>query len=186
MIHRRIPICYNYIMKINDLRYNQSNKKALAVWHSMHNRCNDSRIHERRPKYSGCNVCDEWMTFSIFLEWFNNNYIEGNDLDKDILIRKNKTYSPETCAFVPNHINNLINLRDFKLPIYKHGNRYRYHLGTDSGLKKESFFTMDEAVSAYCVAKEARISEVALRSFLNDEIRSDVYIALKNWKVFNE
>lgn len=51
------------------------------------------------------------MYFSNFLKWFNGNYIKGYALDKDILIKGNKVYSPETCCFVPYEINTLVTNR---------------------------------------------------------------------------
>ena len=48
-----------------------------------------------------CSVCEEWKHFSNFKKWFDENYIEGFDIDKDILIKGNKVYSPEACSFVP-------------------------------------------------------------------------------------
>lgn len=35
-------------------------------------------------------------------------HMEGWHLDKDILLKGNKVYSPETCAFVPAKINSLL------------------------------------------------------------------------------
>lgn len=171
---------------LNDLRYSkQSNKVARRIWQSMHDRCYKTELHTRRPTYAGCVVCEDWHTFSKFITWFDANYIPGNSLDKDILVRGNKVYSPETCAFVPNYINNLINLRDYKLPVYRHGNQYRYHLGMESGIVKVPFATREQAIIAYCVAKESRVRHVALEAFLANHIRSDVYLALAKWTVFN-
>lgn len=43
--------------------------------------------------------------FSNFAEWFDKHHVEGWELDKDILVSGNRTYSPETCCFVPHEIN---------------------------------------------------------------------------------
>ena len=37
---------------------------------------------------------------------------EGRYLDKDILVRGNKLYSPDTCLFVPQEINNLLTVQN--------------------------------------------------------------------------
>lgn len=50
----------------------------------------------------------EWFIFSNFLKWSIENYIEGWELDKDILVLHNKIYSAENCTFVPNYLNCLI------------------------------------------------------------------------------
>ena len=52
------------------------------------------------PTYIGCTVCIEWNNFQNFAGWFNENYIEGYDLDKDIKVNGNKVYSPVTCLIV--------------------------------------------------------------------------------------
>ena len=74
-------------------------------------RCYNEYNLKRRPTYKGCEVCDEWLNFQNFAEWFDNNYYtidnEAVCLDKDILIKGNKTYSPEACVFVPITINSL-------------------------------------------------------------------------------
>ena len=47
-------------------------------------------------------------------EWFDNpvnGYKEGYSLDKDILVKGNKIYSPETCCFVPQDVNILFTKR---------------------------------------------------------------------------
>lgn len=47
---------------------------------------------------------------SKFKEWFDLNYIDGWELDKDIL-GDDSIYSPETCCFVPRIINVFITAR---------------------------------------------------------------------------
>lgn len=74
----------------------------------------------RYPSYKGATVCAEWIEFIAgtqrAYEWYIENYWEaGNELmvvDKDILTKGNKHYSPETCIIVPEKINKLF--RDTK------------------------------------------------------------------------
>jgi len=70
------------------------------TWADMIQRCYDPKWHDKKPTYTGCTVCDEWHNYQVFSEWFEDNYIEGFQLDKDIKIDGNKVYSPETCMFV--------------------------------------------------------------------------------------
>jgi len=74
-------------------------------------RCYDEKLHEVESTYSECEVCAEWLSFSTFYDWFKENYYELENeriqLDKDILIKNNKIYSPDTCCFVPHTINSL-------------------------------------------------------------------------------
>lgn len=74
--------------------------KSYAVWESMIRRCYDEKLHKRLPTYKDCTVCEEWHNFENFHKWFQDNYIEGFELDKDIRVQNNKLYSPETCMFV--------------------------------------------------------------------------------------
>lgn len=77
---------------------------AYRAWFSMFVRCYSKN---KTSAYDGCYVCDEWLLFSNFIPWFNNNYIKGYQLDKDIKEKGNKIYSPEKCLYVPVAINSL-------------------------------------------------------------------------------
>lgn len=85
--------------------------KAYECWKDMLQRCYDPYHINKEPTYIDCYVCDEWLCFQKFAEWFYKNYYECNNermhLDKDILHKGNKIYSPETCVFVPQRINGL-------------------------------------------------------------------------------
>lgn len=76
-------------------------------WCNMIKRCYDKNTLKKRKSYDGCSVCDEWLTFSNFKKWMESQEWDGKHLDKDILTMGNKIYSPETCFFVSNRINNL-------------------------------------------------------------------------------
>lgn len=77
-------------------------------WSSMIERCYSESMLKRNPTYRGTVVCEEWRYFSNFLIWAEENYIEGYNLDKDIISGDKKLYSPETCCFVPRVINSCI------------------------------------------------------------------------------
>jgi len=74
--------------------------KSYKVWTSMLRRCYNSKLQERHPTYKGCFVCKEWHNFTNFHKWFEENYIEGYELDKDCIYFGNKEYSPTFCKFV--------------------------------------------------------------------------------------
>ena len=98
-----------YGIGINDYRGVVRHKgvyiRSYAIWASMLARCYDKSYLKREPAYVGCSVCKEWLQFSVFKKWFDNHYVDGYVLDKDVLKSGNKVYSPENCAFIPVEIN---------------------------------------------------------------------------------
>lgn len=84
----------------------QNNKitKVYNTWVGMYNRL------EICHNYTNVTICDEWHNFQNFGEWFDDNYIEGFHLDKDLLQQgvENKIYSPSTCIFLPSSVNSFI------------------------------------------------------------------------------
>lgn len=77
-------------------------------WSAMLGRCYSKSHLKRRPTYKGCSVCKEWLTFSNFRLWMEKQDWEGKHLDKDILVKDNKVYSPETCVFVVGVVNTFL------------------------------------------------------------------------------
>jgi hypothetical protein len=69
-------------------------------WKSMLSRCYSENLHARRPKYIGCYVEADWLTFSKFKSWMEGQDWKGKELDKDLLVCGNKIYSSSTCVFV--------------------------------------------------------------------------------------
>lgn len=75
------------------------------TWVSMLSRCYSAKAQERNPTYKNCSVSDEWLTFSVFKSWMQEQDWEGNQLDKDLLVEGNKIYSSATCVFVTQMVN---------------------------------------------------------------------------------
>ena len=90
---------------------NSKHTDAYISWRNMLRRCYDPYFLNKELTYIDCYVCDEWLCFQNFAEWYYKNYYKCNNelmcLDKDILYKGNKIYSPNTCIFVPQRINNL-------------------------------------------------------------------------------
>lgn len=79
-----------------------------AVWSGMLKRCYSEKYKLKRPTYSGCYVYEKWLTFSNFKAWMELQDWRGKELDKDILVKGNKVYSPETCCFVTKTVNSFV------------------------------------------------------------------------------
>lgn len=77
-------------------------------WVNLLMRCYCESYKAKRKSYDGATVCVEWHLFSTFKSWMEIQDWEGKDLDKDLLIRGNKVYSPETCVFISIKINSFI------------------------------------------------------------------------------
>jgi hypothetical protein len=102
----------------NDASYNVSIYKKIedkvisifecpfyAKWVNMIERCYSKRRLKMFPSYAGCTVCEEWLTFSNFKAWMENQDWQGKELDKDILVYGNTIYSPDSCACVSRRLN---------------------------------------------------------------------------------
>ena len=74
--------------------------KVYMTWKNMLVRCYNSKTQIKQPTYVGCTVVEEWHNFQVFGKWFDKHYIEGYHLDKDIKVKGNKVYGPDTCTFV--------------------------------------------------------------------------------------
>lgn len=77
-------------------------------WKSMIERCYSPICLRKHPEYTGCSVCAEWLTFSVFKAWMKAREWDGNHLDKDLLVEGNKEYHPDKCVFVSQDINSLL------------------------------------------------------------------------------
>ena len=166
--------------------------KCYNTWRAMLERCYSSRLHEKYSTYIDCQVCDQWLDYQNFAEWWENNYYEIKGqriaLDKDILVKGNKIYSPNTCVFVPSKINSLFVKRDKmrgELPIgvTKRKNGYQAYCANGNG-KNITLGTFDnphEAFLIYKLNKELLIQGMA--NEYKDEIPSKLYDAMMVYEV---
>ena len=170
---------------------------SYKCWCEMLRRCYSAKYQKKQPTYIGCCVSDDWIYYSNFKNWYDNNYYKINNktsqLDKDILIKNNKVYSPETCIFVPQFINTLFIKRQNdrgELPIGvtydKTSKKYVAQLSVFKNGKKTlkklgRFDTPEEAFEVYKQAKEEYIKEVA--DEYKDKIPAKLYEAMYAYEV---
>lgn len=180
---------------INDIICDR-NSPAYLHWVGILKRCYPNLADKRAGRYKGyedCEVCEEWKLFSNFKYWFDNNYIKGYHIDKDILFPGNRVYSPFTCIFVPPRINELFTRdhqksygRCCKGVIYDEKKRkYTAQLSRSDRTSRHigSYDTEDEAFVAYKNAKETYIKEIADEYYSKDLISELLYKAMYNYKI---
>lgn len=173
-----------------------SDKKtnAYVCWSNMIKRCYDEKAWVKHPTYKECSVCKEWHNFQNFARWYEENYyeIEGEKmtLEKDIINRNNKVYSPENCVFAPSKINCLVigcNAVRGDYPkgvnFHKATRKFVAQCSVDNCKRKHLglYNTPEEAFYAYKEFKEQYIKEVADR--YKALIPNSLYQAIYNWEI---
>lgn len=190
MIRRKSKLVYG--VGINDADYNtqeliaKGGKKIskwvcpfYRKWYSMFVRCYSEKYQERQPTYKGCEVCNEWLSFSNFKAWMETQNWEGMHLDKDVLVEDNKVYSPTTCVFIPREINLFLKTkmsgdRSHLTGAWKHSQMDRYQAACRNpftgervylGLFNDEF----EAHLAWRAAKHNYACQLADSDYITDE-----------------
>lgn len=164
-----------------------------STWSGMFRRSYNEEERNKMPSYRGCSIDPRWHCLQDFGPWFDERYdpktMKGWHIDKDILQKGNKIYSPEMCCLVPVQINSLFvksNRIRGKYPIgvslnKKSGKFTASIKRSNKPMPLGTFNTIEEAFSAYKTAKESWIKEVA--DFWRPLIGEQVYFALINYQV---
>lgn len=174
-----------YGIGINDV-FESKHLKSHQVWVGMLERCYNDKTRHLYKSYYDCTVCESWIYFSNFKKWFDEHYVEGFALDKDILVKGNRIYSPDTCCFVPQEINNVVQRREISrgstlIGVYKKGRKYSADIGGKYGIHVGTFCSQIEAFQAYKAVKEKIIKDLAYK--YKNKIEPRVYEALYNYEV---
>ena len=164
----------------------RSKTKTYAIWRHILRRCYGKE--EKFKSWHNCLVDERWHNYQVFAEWYENNYIDGFHLDKDILIKGNKIYGPDTCCFVPNMINTLFRNID-KINKYPIGIKFDPRRNTyNANISRwgKSYFLgsskdLTEAFSFSKLGREDYLKELAEEWKPQLDIKT--YNALINWKV---
>ena len=134
-------------------------------------RCYNEKYHINRPTYTNCEVCSEWYNYQNFGKWYEENYyeVQGEQmcLDKDILVKDNKLYSPSTCTFVPKRINSFFNINTTSQHISKGvcfskaHQKYVSQCYNFVGRKKYKYYkNYDDAIKGYRICRNKAINDI--------------------------
>lgn len=165
-------------------------KEAFRTWVRVIERCYSSEFHSKNPTYSNCTMSKDWLNYQTFAEWFYsvpNGGKSGFEIDKDLRVMGSKTYSKNTCSFVPQEINKLLN--------DSAASRGKYPLGVKPNNKGfmarininnvsvclGTYSTAGLAYEAYKKAKEQYVRSMAdkWKNYLDDK----VYANLIEWEL---
>jgi len=166
--------------------------KSYTTWHNMMERCFSEKLKLKYPTYKDVTCCENWLYYSNFKKFYNENYYVVNgqrtELDKDILHKNNKIYSPENCVFVPQRINIMFIKHSSKRGLYPVGVSYdkrrkKYTSSCLCGYDKffGSFTTPELAFNAYKRYKEKCIKEIAEE--YKSQIPQILYDAMYRYRV---
>lgn len=183
--------------------------KENETWRGILKRCYEQAYQQREPTYIGCTICEEWYCYDVFYEWIisQENYTKWKEggqkwcIDKDICIKGNKIYSPDTCFLVPKNVNGLFTNRKLhrgELPI---GVSYSDKLNkflvycmnpfqekSQKALRKHATYvgmynTKQEAFNAYKIYKENIIIRVAQEELDKGNITKECYLTMLKYKI---
>lgn len=176
------------------------NRKIYCTWKDMLKRVNTINRTNRNKTYKDVDVCLDWYNYNNFKKWMQEqtNYLFWKNgyhwqIDKDILKKNNKIYSPENCCLVPHYINYLF--------IKKEGSRGDYPIGVHYDIQKGKLMAqcknpllnktinlgryddVNEAFVTYKKYKESIIKEIAIRDYNNGYITKQCYEAMMKYEV---
>lgn len=180
---------------------NGKRTKEYAIWNSMITRCYTKTIingENHYHRYEEVDICKEWLCYENFYEWMHSQsnfdkwiLLDKGAVDKDILIKGNKVYSPETCCLVPQNVNTLFikaNKSRGKYPIgvtYKTRDKVFEAQCNVNG--KETYLgrraTPEQAFLLYKPFKENLIKQIAQEEYDKGNITKQCYDAMMNYEV---
>ena len=187
------PVMYG--VGYHGILYEGSLCDSYVRWHNMMNRCYSKAVHKLFQRYEGCTVCDEWLNYSNFKLWYDEHVLPWEssgldfELDKDILVKGNTVYSPETVSFVPKVINTLFTNGKkargaYPLGVFfdKDKNKFRACMAfMGKIIKLGTFDTVEAAFARYKEYKENFIKNMAEQ--YKEKIPDKVYQAMIEWEV---
>jgi hypothetical protein len=166
-------------------------KRVYRTWNSMLQRA-EVKYADRYPWYLGTDVDQAFHRFSDYAEWMMKQPgwdRDGWHLDKDILIKGNKTYGPDKCVFVPGAINSLLVKRsalrgDYPIGVKREKNCKTFVAvcGIDGArIRLGKFNDPVSAFKAYKAAKEEQIKRLA--ELFKNQIDPRTYASLLAYQV---
>lgn len=171
--------------KVYKATENRKPTKCYYTWSNILKRCYDPKLHAKQPTYKDVIVANEWLNYQNFAKWWDDNYYkvhgEKMELDKDLLSKDGKVYSPNTCLFLPHSINNaLINGKGYTFN--KQTNKYKAQTWYKNKRINLGYFdTEKEARYTYKLNKQLVV--YLLAEEYKEYLPPKVYEALMNYQM---
>ena len=162
-------------------------------------RCFDEKTKKKQPTYKNVTCCNEWLNYENFYEWLHSQpnfeqWYNGKRwaLDKDILNKGNKIYSPENCCLIPQNVNCLFLKREAERGKYPIGVSYRNqgfvascHNPFTNKREEIGWYNTSEGAFTwgYKPYKENIIKQVAQIEYEKGNITEKCYNAMMNYVV---
>lgn len=179
---------------------NGKDVREYKIWHSILQRCYDTKTHLKQPTYEECNVSDKWKVYENFYEWVHaqanyKQWLEGNrwTVDKDIICKGNKTYSENYCCLVPENVNALFTKRQNdrgNYPIgvyyYKAGNCFRAQCMNPLLNKRVLIGSYDSPIDAFYAYKQYKediIKKIAQQEYEKGNIIEKCFESMMSYEV---
>ena len=179
-------------------KVNGVSTKEYNAWIDMLKRCFMEKTKDKQPSYKNVECCKEWLNFEIFCDWLHSqsNYDKWKNgyrwaIDKDILVKRNKAYSQDTCTLVPQNVNCLFLRREAERGKYPIGVTYRsegflascHNPFTNQREELGYYSTPENAFFTYKTYKEDIIKKVAEIEYKSGNITKECYEAMMNYEV---
>lgn len=176
------------VMKVGYLGFGQFSPKqdrvAYCKWRGVLERAYDNNFHKRKVghTYIGTMVVKEWHNFQNFAEWFyQQEYQDGWEIDKDIGSAELSIYSPSTCTLVPKNLNMAFqsNVGVCYLKNCQRQKKYQANISIKNVKKTIGYYkTENEAVAAYRLEKYYYITALLAEEVMSDKHRNRILEAI--------
>lgn len=179
---------------------NHQQIKEYESWCNLLQRCFSKNIKDKKrySTYKDVTCCDEWLLYENFYEWLHSQpnfekWLNGEKwcIDKDILVKGNKIYSPETCCLVPQNVNGLFTKHnatrgDLPIGVSKHGNGFQARCHNPITNKEVYIGMRQEPLKTFVLYKnykENLIKQVAQIEYAKGNITEQCYNAMMSYQV---
>ena len=162
-------------------RVNGKMSKCYGHWFNMIIRCYDVTSTRASTYHGKVTVCEEWLNYQDFAEWYYSNYDESYmsdwHLDKDILSPGNCLYSPKNCCMIPKELNAIFkdNNRSkygYLRGTHKKDNKFQASISIDGRQRYIGLYSTEEAHEEYILSKKSYLEDLSdrWRGILDDKI----------------
>jgi hypothetical protein len=172
--------------------YEGKDGQLYRAWTGMIQRCysRDKNFLVENPTYKDATMANEWLNFQVFGTWYYNQVgcHDKTQLDKDLLVKGNKHYGPNSVVLIPISVNTFLVGNDASRGIYPKGVcihhkgfRAQCHQGKGRKFTGPVVYSVDEAWLQYKEIKESYAKELAAK--WQSQIDPRAYQALMSYEV---